>query len=278
MLLQRLILLCLLIIPILNSCRTAKNASASNTVLTLHTTASFLNAYNDKELKYNTLSANIQFDVVTSSGTEMSSRGQLKIVKDDCIQISIRPLLGIEAFRAELTPDSIKIINRLNRWYMIESFDQIKGNIAIDFNFYNLQALLTNRLFLPGEAYLTDKQFNVFQGEQTNTGYLLRTNDKAGLQYAFMADSNEKIVRTEIKDDAINYMLDCNYKNFLPAGSQTFPMNLHIRLLTESRDQYSLSLNFSHVNVDQPLSMDFVIPANYQRVNLPQIINSIENL
>ena len=275
---QRLILLCLLIISILNSCRTTKNVSASDSVLTLHTTSSFLNAYNDKELKYNTLSANIQFNVVVSSNTEMSSRGQLKIVKDDCIQISIRPLMGIEAFRVELTPDSIKIVDRLHRWYMIESFDQIKGDAAIDFNFYNLQALLTNRLFLPGEAYLTDNLVNVFQGKQTNTGYLLRTNDKAGLQYAFTADSNEKIVRTEIKDNTTNYMLDCNYKNFLPTGRQTFPTNLHILIRTESKVQHSLDLSFTRVEVDIPLTMNFPIPANCQQVSLTQIINSIEQL
>ena len=276
--LQRLILLCLLIIPILNSCRTTKDVSASSRVLTLHSTTSFLTAHNDKAFQYNTLSANIQFDIMISSGTEMSSRGQLKILKDDRIQISIQPLLGIEAFRAELTPDSIKIVNRLNRWYMIETFDHIKGDAAIDFNFYNLQALITNQLFLPGEINFSDKQFNVFQGEQTNTGFILRTNDSAGLQYAFTGDSNEKIITTEIKDDAINYMLDCNYKNFLPVGRQIFPMNLHIRLQTESRTQHSLSLNYSRVDVDQPLSMSFTIPANYQQVSLEQIINSIEQL
>ena len=278
MLLQRLILLCLLIIPILNSCRTAKNASASSTVLTLHTTSSFLNAYNDKELKYNTLLANIQFDVVTSSGTEMSSRGQLKIVKDDCIQIFIQPLLGIDVIRAELTPDSIKIVNRLNRWNMIDAFDHIKGDTEIDFNFYNLQALITNRLFLPGEISLTDDQFNLFGWEQTHTGYLLQTSDRNGLQYAFTADSNEQIISTVIKDDATNYMLDCSYRNFLPAGHQSFPTNLHIRLRTESKEQHSLALSFSRVEVDIPLTINFPIPANYQRVSLQQIINSIDNL
>ena len=275
---QRLILLCILIIPILNSCRTTKDVSVSNTVLTQHTTASFLNAYKDKVFQYNTLSANIQFEVTISSGSAMSSRGQLRMTKDDRIQISILPLFGFEAFRAELTPDSIKIVDRLNRWYMMEMFDHIKGEAAIDFNFYNLQALITNQLFLPGEINLSDKQFNVFRGEQTNTGFILRTSDSAGLQYTFTADSNEKIATTEINDDARNYMLDCNYKNFLPVGNQIFPMNLQIRLQTESRAQHSLSLNFNRVNIDQPVSMNFTIPANYQRVSIEQIINSIEQL
>ena len=271
------VILCLLIISLLCSCRTTKIVSATGGVMELKTEASFFATYNDNVFKYRTLQTHIQFNVVLS-GNEMSSRGQLKILKDDRIQISIQPLLGIEAIRAELTPDSIKIVNRLNRWYMIDAFDHIKGETKIDFNFYNLQALITNQLFLPGEINLSDDKYNLFGWEQTKTGYHLNTNDRNGLQYAFTADSNEKIIKTAIKDDATNYMLDCSYKNFLPVGRQFLPMNLHILLNTESHTQHSLSLSFSRVEVDIPLNMSFPIPDSYQRVSIQQIINSIEQL
>ena len=276
---QRLTLLCALIIPIVSSCRTTKIISATDHVLSLHTATSFFAAYNNKSFQFNTLSARIQFDIVMSPDNEISARGQLRMVKDEQIQISIQlPLIGTEVIRAELTPDSIKIVNRLNRWYMMEAFDRIKGDTEIDFNFYNLQALITNRLFLPGAINLTDSQFNLFRWEQTKTGYLLHTSDRNGLQYAFAADANEKIVATAIKDDATNYLLDCSYKDFMPAGTQLFPMNLHIRLHTGSQAQHSLSLNFSRVEVDVPFTTNFPIPANYQRVSLQQIIHSIEQL
>ena len=268
----------LFLILFLSGCRTTKDVSVSSRAMNLKTETAFFAAYNDNAFQNNTLSARIQFDIATSSGNELSSRGQLRILKDDRIQISIQPFLGIEAFRAELTPDSIKIVNRLNKWYMIDTFEHIKGDIEIDFNFYNLQDLITNRLFLPGEINLTAGEFNLFGWEQVATGYLLRTIDRNGLQYAFTADSNERIVTTEIKDDATHYMLDCNYKNFLPAGSQLFPSNLLIRLQTENREQHTLSLNFSRVEVDVPVTTNFPIPANYQRVSLQQIINSIEQL
>ena len=267
----------LLIIPILSSCRTTKDIAATSSVIELKPEASFFAAYNDNSFQYNTLSARMQFDIVIS-GNEMSSRGQLRMLKDERIQISIQPLLGIEAFRAELTPDSIKIVNRLNRWYMIDAFDHIKGDTKIDFNFYNLQDLITNRLFLPGEVNLSADKFNLFGWEQTTTGYLLHTDDRNGLQYTFTADSNEKIITTAIKDDATNYMLNCSYTNFLPAGRQVFPANLQIRLYTANQEQYSLALNLSRVEVDIPLSLNFPIPANYQRVSLQQIVNSIEQL
>jgi hypothetical protein len=275
---QCIALLIVLSVVMLSSCRTTKNVTVSSSVLTVKTAEAFFAAYTDKTFQFHTLSARIQFDIATSSGTEISSRGQLRMVNDDRIQIFIQPLLGIEAIRAELTPDSIKIVNRLNRWYMIEAFDHIKGETEIDFNFYNLQALITNRLFLPGEINLTNDRYKLFRWEQTQNGYLLRTSDRNGLLYAFMADLNEQLVVTEIKDNATNYMLDCNYANFQPVDRKLFPMNLHIRLHTENQAQHSLALHFSRVEIDQPTEMNFPIPANYQRVSLQQIIHSIEQL
>ena len=268
----------LLIVFTFNSCRSTKNLATNNRVLPLKTAPSFFSAYQDKAFQYNTLQTRIQFDITTSSGNGMGSRGQLKMVKNERIQLSIQPLLGIVAIMAEITPDSIKIVNRLNRWYMVESFDHIKGDMAIDFNFFNLQDLLTNRLFLPGETNLTDNQFNLYDWEQTATGYLLRTNDQNGLQYAFAADSHEKIVMTEMIDPSTGYMFDCNYQNFQSAGSQLFPANLLIRLQTANNEHHSLTLNFSRIEIDVPFSTNFPVPANYQRVSLMQIIDSIEQL
>jgi len=271
-------LLCfVLIIYSFGSCRSTKNIATSSSVFSLKTEADFFDAYIEKSLQYNTLQARIQFDIALS-GNEMSSRGQLRMIKGDRIQISIQPLLGIEAIRAELTPDSIKIVNRVNRWYMADSFNQIIDNKEIDFNFYNLQALITNQLFLPGEINLADDRFKLFRWEQTATGYLLQTHDHNGLLYAFTADTNERIVTTSMKDDSTDYMLDCSYKNFLPAGSQSFPANLLIRLHTANKEEHSLSLNFSRVEVNIPVTTNFPIPANYQRVSLQQIIHSIEQL
>jgi hypothetical protein len=264
---------------VLSGCRSAKIAPVNDGTLNLTSATTFFAAYSDNVFQYRTLSARIQFDFVTPQGNSTSARGQLKILKDEGIQISITvPILGIEAVRAELTPDSVKIINRLNRWYMVDAFDQIKGDTEIDFNYDNLQALLTNRLFLPGETDPTNASFNRFGWESTRTGHLVRTNDRSGLAYTFSADLNAKIIAAEIKDTTSNYRLDYRYENFQLTGRQLFPVFLYIRLLTEQKDQYALSLNLSRIEVDTPVTMEFPIPVNYQRVTLEQIIQSIEQL
>jgi len=277
-LLQSLVTLCVLIIPVLSSCRSSKEITARGEVFTLKTERDFYTAFQEQSFRYQTFSARVQFEITLSSGRETSSRAQLKILHNDRLQISVQPLLGIEAFRVELTPDSIKVVDRLNRRFLIESFDKIKGNMEIDFNFYNLQALFTNQLFLPGEINLPENQFNRFQWEQTSTGYLLRTGDRTGLQYAFTADQNDKLSATEIRDECSNYRFLCNYDNFRPVDRQLFPMNIYFRLHTENNAQSSLSLGFSRVEVDTPLEMNFPVPTNYRQVSLQEILHAIEQL
>ena len=38
----------------------------------------------------------------------------------------------------------------MNKRYMIENYSNLQGQTPIEFNFYNLQALFTNHLFIPG--------------------------------------------------------------------------------------------------------------------------------
>ena len=276
--LQNLFALCVLIISMLSGCRSSREITASGETLTLKTEKDFYAAFQEQSFRYQTFSARVQIEITLPSGRKTGSRAQLKILRNDRLQISVQPLLGIEAFRAELTPDSMKVVNRLNGQFLAESFNEIKGSMEIDFNFYNLQALFTNQLFLPGEASLSENQFNRFRWEQTRTGYLLRTEDRAGLQYAFSADRNEKLSATEIRDTFSNFTLHCNYDNFRSVDRQLFPMNINFRLLTENNAQSALSLGFSRVEVDAPFEMNFPIPPNYRRVTLQEVLYSIEQL
>lgn len=276
MLVKQTTFICILLIIMMNGCRSKKEVSATEGVLNLKTEREFFASFHENTLRYNTLSARLRFDIETSSGKSVGSRGQLKILKDDRLQLSVQPMLGIEAIRAELTPDSIKIVNRLNKWYMAEDFNNIKGNVAIEFNFSNLQALLTNRLFLPGEKELAVEHFNLFRWEQTQTGYTLRTNDRTGFMYTFSSDASEKLYSTDIKDRESPFSLNCEYSNFQPVDRQLFPMRINLRLNAENMTQYSLFLDFSQVEIDTPLSLNFQIPADYRQVGLQQILQSFD--
>ena len=130
----------------------------------------------EQAFKYETLTARLNVDL-NLPGNNMSSRVDLKMVKDSAFQLSVQPFLGIEVFRAEISVDSVKVIDRMNKRYVADNYANLKGQTPIEFNFYNLQALFTNRLCSPVFnrcAYLYFLQ-SYGEGEVVGAGTFQRT-------------------------------------------------------------------------------------------------------
>ena len=73
------------------------------------------------------------------------------MVKDSAFQLSVQPFLGIEIFRIELSRDTIKVVDRMNKRYMIENYSNLQGQTPIEFNFYNCR-LFSRIICYPGGA------------------------------------------------------------------------------------------------------------------------------
>lgn len=261
---------------LLAGCRTTRDLTGESAGA-LKAEEEFFHALCDQSLQFQTLSTRLQFNLEMASGKELSSRGQLKIEKDNRLQISIQPILGIEMFRIELTPDSVKLLDRMNKRYLVEDYAHLKGKSKVDFNFYNLQALFTNQLFLPGETILSGNAYKRYHWEQTTDGYILKTKDKLGLEYLFSADQDEKLYSAKITDMA-DYTLQWDYTNFKAVENQLFPMKMNGYLSTKNDSKNSITLNYSRIEIDTPLDLKFTIPSGYQRVNFSQVMNMFDSL
>ena len=130
----------------------------------------------EQAFKYETLTARLNVDL-NLPGNNMSSRVDLKMVKDSAFQLSVQPFLGIEVFRAEISVDSVKVIDRMNKRYVADNYANLKGQTPIEFNFYNLQALFTNRLFLPGQQGISPKLYNRFKLKQDGPAAEIQVKD-----------------------------------------------------------------------------------------------------
>ena len=155
----------------------------------------FFELVQEQAFRYETLTARLNVDL-NLPGNSMSSRVDLKMVKDSAFQLSVQPFLGIEVFRAEISVDSVKVIDRMNKRYVADNYANLKGQMPIDFNFYNLQALFTNQLFLPGQQTISPKQYSRFKLKQDGPAAEIQVKDVMGLLYTFMADGGEKILST----------------------------------------------------------------------------------
>lgn len=234
----------------------------------------FFTLMQEQAFKYETLTARLNVDLHLP-GNSMSSRVDLKMIKDSAFQLSVQPFLGIEVFRAEISVDSVKVIDRMNKRYVAENYANLKGQTPIEFNFYNLQALFTNQLFLPGQQEIFPKQYRRFKLKQEGAVSRIEVKDVIGLLYTFVADGEEKILSTHIAEPSARYALQWDYADFRLADGHPFPMKMDVQVMKEGISQGGLTFHFSRLQTNVPVKMDSSIPAKYKRITLAQILRSL---
>ncbi|MDR1161217.1 MAG: DUF4292 domain-containing protein [Tannerellaceae bacterium] len=215
--------------------------------------------------------ANVDLDV---PGKSYSSRVDIKMVRDSALQLSVQPLLGIELFRAEFTREGLTVIDRMNKRYVSESYAALKGKWPVAFTYYNVQALFSNHLFIPGEQEIARQQYNRFKLKQEGSTAEIQIKDAMQLLYVFMADGEEKLLSTYVTDPSEQYALQWLYTDFRMADGQPFPMLMDIQLLDKGSPAGQMKLYFSKIQTNIPVKIDTSIPDKYKRVTFAQIVKS----
>jgi hypothetical protein len=216
--------------------------------------------------------ANMDLDI---SGKSYSSRVDIKIVRDSALQLSIQPLLGIEIFRAEFTEEGLTIIDRMNKRYVSESYATLKGKLPVAFTYYNLQALFSNHIFIPGEQAIARGQYNRFKLKQEGSTAGIQIKDAMQLLYVFRADGEEKLLSTSVTDKSEQFALQWLYTDFRMTDGQPFPMLMDIQLLDKGSPVGQMKIYFSKIQTTTPVKIDTSIPDKYERVTFEQILKGL---
>ena len=257
----------------LSGCKSTKKAGTTGTT-GAKSGREYLEWVEEQSFSYASLSARLHVDVVLPD-KEVSSRVDLKMVKDSALMLSVQPFLGIEVFRLMLTTDSIKVLDRMNKRYMAENYENLRGKTPIEFNYYNLQALFTNHLFLPGYKEITPKHYNRFQVKQADGAAEFKAKDSMGLNYSFQTDEEGRLLLTRVTEAVSQYALSWSYANFGSVAGQTFPNQMKAELFKKGVSSGMMQFQYSRIRLDAALNMDFSIPSKYKRITFEQIIKSV---
>ena len=267
----------LLLLLILGGCKSSKKVGTVATG-TAKVHQVFFQAMEEQALHYQTLTARLGVEINLPNFQVNSTRVDLKMVKDSAFQLSVQPLLGIELFRIEVSRDSIKVLDRMNKRYLAENYESLRSQTPIAFNFYNLQALFTNRLFLPGEQTVSQSQYDRFRFDQSGTTVLIQAQDPMGLRYTFEADGEEKLLATEMTDAKGQYRLRWGYADFRVVEKQLFPQRMTVEAFKEDNAEGNVQWGVTRMRLDEPVKLDFVIPAKYTRITFEQLVRTLKHL
>lgn len=235
-----------------------------------------------KEVVADALKSELNFKTITSKGNiELKSGNSsnkvpavFKIIKDSVLQVSLRiPIIGGEALRMDMTPEGIVIIDRMKKRYFTESFKDSEFLKQLDFNFYNLQALFTNKLFIPGKKGVEYNDYNNFVVNVANELYMLQTKGKGSLSYNFAVDATDHIVSTLIHNEKQNLSLQWSYTDFIKDNELTYPTSMQAKI-DVMKKRADIVISYNKLDIDKDFSVDTSIPSKYTKVTFKDLLGS----
>ena len=267
---------CILLLLIIGvySCKSTKRITQADSALEDKTSSELFKDILFKGLEYKTFSSKLNMTISTGTKT-LSSKGSLRIVNNEAILLSVQPLFGIEMFRLYVEPEHIIILDRMNKRYVKESFEDIKGKNPVGFNFYTLQSLFTNNLFIPEKSSVSLKDYKTFRYSEGENNYILAAHDKkSNIDYTFSINGNDQITLTELNMPANQYSLQWNYDQFTLMNNLFFPYEMKIVASTQKRN-LKTNISLSSISLNESLSLDTSIPDSYTKVELKDVLKML---
>lgn len=209
-------------------------------------------------------------------GSTFSSGVQVRMVRDEAIFISLRPMLGIEVGRLLITADSIYVIDKVHKRYAAEKVSLLTAGLPITVS--TVQDMFLGRPFIIGQGTLN--QANKEKATLTNDGAVsvLTPNDKyKGYSYVFTFNKSHNITSLNITPaSASTSAYQVRYSNVkkTTAGNiaHTFRANG-----TVGKKRLTLELNYNNIEWNGSVKIDHSLPSSYLRVNANQLLNLFSN-
>ncbi len=262
-------------LAIMQACKTKKQILTASPIESKVSEELFVDII-DNQLEFTSFSSRLNLSL-SSGKKSLSSKSNLRIIKDSAIQLSVQPLFGVEMLRLYMDKDSLVILDRMNKRYIKESITDIKEVYPVGFDFVTLQSLLTNRLFVSGNNKPSYKDFSNFTTNiVSDQYYLLKSIDKkSGIEYSFAIDGNDHVAITQLKEPKQKYNLEWAYNEFIKNEQNTFPHKMNI-LLDSPKRQANVGLEFSGILLNDDFELSISIPNNYSRAYISDIIKILK--
>ena len=261
----------ILLVAFVSSCKSKK--MLGNSEFKKKSQSELLSDVQERELDFKNASGKISLHLVLPGGPKNTKKvgGVVKIVKDEVMQISLRPMLGIEVFRMTITPDSIYFIDRYNKKTAVEGIAALQK--SVNFNYYNLQALLTNAIFVPGKKEMTKSDYSKFKVDMTPDAYLASLKGKE-LQYSFAIDANDRIISTLIYRQEENQAVQWSYDKFIIDKEYIYPTSMQAQIEFDNK-RFNLEMGYDKLDFNKKdLEIDYSLPQKYQRISLKEMLNA----
>ncbi|MFI5133309.1 MAG: DUF4292 domain-containing protein [Chitinophagales bacterium] len=210
-----------------------------------------------QKISYTTFSAKLNVDYEGSNDKRYNVNAFVRMYKDSVIWVSINAIFGIEAMRAYITKDSVKLLDKQNKVYTARSVAYLQDVSALPLDLSELQELIIgNPLFLDSNIVSYNKAGNSVSllciGDLFKNLITLNANDN-NIQHSKLDDVDVNRSRT----------CDLTYSDYENKKGMNFSTSRKMTVAEKSK--LDVKLEFKQYDFNETLSFPFPIPKNYRR-------------
>lgn len=227
--------------------------------------------------EWTTFSAKGSADLGLGKGGSLSTNTQVRMVRGESLQISVRIFLGIEVARLYMTRDSLFVIDKMQRRYVAESLASIGARLSQELSLATVQDALLGRIFLLGSSSSACRidDFEVIESGSSRWSLQPRSQDA---RFGYRFDLNgTKLLSTQLSSAGGSKSIVCHYTDFVKQGtSDNFPTTMQLSLTGLSLP-LSLNLGYdaSSISWNGKVSIEKLDLSRYTRVSATQLLKEL---
>ena len=217
-----------------------------------------LTLLNSKNLDFNTLALKGKADL-DINGEQNNVNMNIRIQKDKKIWVIITAAGGIvEVARAMITPDSLLLLNKLQKTYTKKPFSYIYEFTNKQVNFSLLQAVLSGNAI---PDFMNTKS-NLIQ----ENGVWVLNGTSGDLAFQSIFNTLLKVTETTLNDAKAGQAFKVSYGKYTPLNNALFPSSLNISTLSGIK-KMNIGIEFSKIESNVPVDFPFNVPKSYELIN-----------
>jgi hypothetical protein len=212
-----------------------------------------------KKIKFTSFSSKVKVEYRDDKNRSLDFNAFLRMKKDSAIWVSIIAALNIEAYRVIITPDSITIMDKINRTIQHKPLSYLQSITQVPFDYSTLEDLII------GNPVYLDRTVVAYadQGEKIS----LSTIGSSFKHYLTVGKNDLHLLFSKLDDvdQTRSRTANLSYTAYLLTGNWMFASNRSISL--SEKNKLDIMLDFKQVDFDKPLAFPFSVPKNYKVIN-----------
>ncbi|UBM62599.1 DUF4292 domain-containing protein [Candidatus Sulfidibacterium hydrothermale] len=200
------------------------------------------------------------------NGEPLNFRVQIRAKRDSLIWMSLIPAMGIEAARVVLTTDSVKMLNRMKKNYVIGSYQLIDSLMHTRITFSMIQALLFARVVdgpIIDSSATTDNGLYLLKMKIQLTGDQGKTHVLE--QKAWLNPEDFTLHRLELNDSRFpGKKMIILYNTYQTVSNTKLPLKMQV--IIRAKEKLVIDISFKKAEINVPHHFPFIVPSKYKRL------------